>query len=489
VNPAFTKLTGYTAAEAIGHTPAMLKSGEHPPEFYARLWATTLAGNVWHGEIVNRRKNGQLYDEDMTITPVRSADNKIAHFVAIKLDVTEQRQLEKRMQQAQKLEAIGTLAGGIAHDFNNILATMFGYVYLLQQDTEGNNAAQDNINEILKASARAKDLVQQILTFSRQSEQKPQLIQLDTIVKEAVKFLRASLPAQIKIETNLDAAVPSVLADPTQIYRVIINLATNALHAMQDRAGLLTVALENFMPDQTFLQSHPDFRLLPYARLTVADTGQGMDAKTLEHIFEPFFTTKPPGQGTGLGLAVVHGIVHAHHGSITVQSEVGSGTTFSLYFPGQEQHAPPAVAADAEVPPGQGESILLVDDEPSLTSALQRLLARLNYRVNTSNNAREAIRQVQLQPQAFDLVITDLTMPEITGLDVARQLHALRPGLPVILVSGFSANLDSETLASAGICDLLEKPLSRAALARAVHAALSRPQKGPPPASNGHSGI
>ena len=472
VNPAFTKLTGYTAEEVVGSSPRLLKSNHHPPGFYANLWATVLTGNVWHSEIINRRKDGQLYTEDMTITPVRDVDGQVAHFVAVKQDVTDQRQLEKRMQQAQKMEAIGTLAGGIAHDFNNILAAMFGYAYLLQQDTDGIPAAQENIAEILKAAGRAKDLVQQILTFSRQREQKPQVIHIGAVIKEAIKFLRASLPAQIKIEMTLSDDAPAVLADPTQIYQVAINLATNALHAMEGRPGQLTIALERFEPDAKFIQMHPEFRRKLYVRLTVADTGHGMDAKTLERIFEPFFTTKPVGKGTGLGLAVVHGIVEAHHGAITVDSEVGRGTTFQLYFPGQAKEANSATTVDNDVPPGRGQNILLLDDEPALTGALQRLLVRLNYRVAVSNNPRETISLCQRNPAQFDLVITDLTMPEMNGLEVARHLRGLRPDLPVILTSGFSTDLNRETLEASGICELLEKPISRAVLADVVQRAL-----------------
>jgi PAS domain S-box-containing protein len=472
VNPAFTKLTGYSAGEAVGNNPRLLNSGRQGPAFYANQWATILTGNVWHGEVVNRRKNGECYTEDMTITPV-TADGQITHFVAVKQDVTEQREMEKRMLQAQKMEAIGTLAGGIAHDFNNILAAMFGYAYLLQQDTEGNSGAQENVEEILKATGRAKDLVQQILTFSQQREQKPEVIHLDTVVKEAIKFLRASMPAQIKIDMNLAEAAPAVLADPTQIYQVTINLATNALHAMEGRPGQLTVALEAFEPDTKFIYSHPEFRRAPYARLTVADTGQGMDAKTLERIFEPFFTTKPVGKGTGLGLAVVHGIVQAHNGAITVESEVGRGSTFRLYFPGQQQLAVLPATRTLLAPFGAGQRILLLDDEPALTSSLQRLLVRLNYQVTTTNSARESLQWCRRDPAQFDLVITDLTMPEMTGLEVARQLQALRPDLPVILASGFSADLDRESLAAAGICELLEKPISRLTLANVIHRVLA----------------
>jgi PAS domain S-box-containing protein len=481
VNPAFTKLTGYSAEEAVGNTPRLLNSHRQPPAFYANLWVTILTGNVWHGELVNRRKNGECYTEDMTITPVRGADGQITHFVAVKQDVTEQRAMEKRMLQAQKMEAIGTLAGGIAHDFNNILAAMFGYAYLLQQDTEGNSGAQENVEEILKATGRAKDLVQQILTFSQQREQKPEVVHLDTVVKEAIKFLRASMPAQIKIEMNLAADAPAVLADPTQIYQVTINLATNALHAMEGRPGRLTVALEGFEPDAKFIHSHPEFKPLPYARLTVADTGQGMDAKTLERIFEPFFTTKPVGKGTGLGLAVVHGIVQTHNGAITVESEVDRGSTFRLYFPGQKQKAAPPADRGRQAPAGAGQRILLLDDEPALTSALQRVLARLNYQVTTTNSARESLQWCRRDPAQFDLVITDLTMPEMTGLEVARQLRALRPDLPVILTSGFSADINQETLAAAGVCELLEKPISRITLADVIHRVLARHGKGTAP--------
>jgi PAS domain S-box-containing protein len=478
VNPAFCRLTGYSEAEAIGANPRLLKSGQHPPGFYANLWQTVLAGDVWHGELVNRRKDGQLYTEDTTITPVRGADGKITHFVAIKQDVTAQRQLQQRIQQAQKMEAIGTLAGGIAHDFNNILASMYGYAYLLQQDTLGNAAAQDSVEEFLKATGRAKELVQQILTFSRQREQKPLVIQLDIVVKEAIKFLRASLPAQIKIELNLAANQPYVLADSTQIYQVAINLATNALHAMEGQHGLLTVSLDAFSPDQKFLQSHPDFRAQDYARLTVADTGHGMDAKTLERIFEPFFTTKPLGKGTGLGLAVVHGIVQSHGGIITVDSAVGRGTTFQLYFPSQPHGIVSTPSENHQVLPGNGQHVLLLDDEPALTGALQKLLTRMNYQVTASNSAPEVLGWFRANPAQFDVVITDLTMPELTGLEVARQIHDVRPDLPVILASGFSAELTEDRLKAAGIFELLQKPLSRNTIADSLHRALA--------ARNGH---
>jgi CheY-like chemotaxis protein len=345
---------------------------------------------------------------------------------------------------------------------------MFGYGYLLQQDTEGNAAAQEDLAEILKAASRAKDLVQQILTFSRQREQKRQIIPLDTVVKEAMKFLRASLPAQIKIEVALAEDAPTVLADPTQIYQVTMNLATNALHAMDGQPGQLDVRLQSFLPDEKFILTHREFRAAPYARLTIADTGHGMDAKTLERVFEPFFTTKPVGKGTGLGLAVVHGIVQSHEGIITVDSAVGEGTTFNLYFPARTSHGPQTDAPADTVVAGGGQKILLLDDEPALTAPFQRLLERLKYHVTISNSACAAVDLFRQNPAQFDLVITDLTMPEMNGFEVAHQLHLLRADLPIILVSGFSSDLNREKLAAAGIAELLEKPVSVTNLAEVL---------------------
>jgi PAS domain S-box-containing protein len=460
VNPSFIKLTGYSAAEVIGKTLRVVKSGQNSQNFYANLWATIVAGNVWHGELINRHKNGRLYTEDMTITSVRGADGQIAHFVAIKQDVTERREFENRLQQAQKMEAIGTLAGGIAHDFNNILAIMFGNAGLLQRDLMENPSAQESINEILNAANRAKDLVQQILTFSRRREHNRQTIRLYTVVKEAVKFLRASLPANIKIETNLAAEAPRVLADPTQIYQVAVNLGTNALHAMEGQSGRLVVSLDTFQPDEKFIQAHPGIQPIPHARLTFADTGHGIDAKTLERIFEPFFTTKPVGQGTGLGLAVVHGIVQSHQGVITVESQPGQGTTFCVYFPARADAVALTDSPDVNFDPGHGEHILLLDDEPSLTLVFKLHLLRLNYQVTVSNNARETINLFRQNPAQFDLFITDLTMPEMNGLEVARQVHLIRPDLPIVLASGFAPDLTQMNLRDAGIRELLQKPVS-----------------------------
>jgi CheY-like chemotaxis protein len=300
------------------------------------------------------------------------------------------------------------------------------------------------------------------------------VLSLGTIVKEVMKFLRASLPSNIKIEVNLASDTPNVLADPTQVHQVVMNLATNAFHAMEDTNGQLTANLDRFEPGAEFIRSHPEFRALAYARLILADTGHGMDARTLERIYEPFFTTKPLGKGTGLGLAVVHGIIRSHEGIISVESSVGQGTTFYLYLPAHTAGGTPVQKPNHSVAAGQGQRILFLDDEPVLTSLFQRQLQRLNYNVTTTNSAREAIGLVEKNPASFDLLITDLTMPEISGLEVARQIHRLRPDLPIILATGFNAALNENDLHSAGICKLMEKPITATALAATVARAIKK---------------
>ena len=392
------------------------------------------------------------------------------------LDLLEQlRASEARCRQAEKMEAIGTLAGGIAHDFNNILCSVVGYGNLAQQEMAGHPLAQEYLAEILKSANRAKDLVQQILTFSRQREPKREVIRLETVVKETAKLLRASLPADLGIEIDLTGDAPTVLADPIQIYQVIMNLGTNAMHAMEDHSGRLVIRLAAFEPDQAFRRSHPEIPSNHYTRLTVADTGHGMDALTRERIFEPFFTTKPVGKGTGLGLAIVHGIVKAHEGFITVASQPGRGTTFDLFFPA---HAP--LKTNPETPlvyirQGAAQRILFLDDEPAITGPFKLLLERLNYQVTACNLPDEAIRRFRENPTQFDLVLTDLSMPNLSGLEVARQIHLVRPDLPVLLLTGHGNPPTTLNLREVGITELIEKPMDLTKLAGAVQRALATP--------------
>jgi PAS domain S-box-containing protein len=479
VNPAFEKITGYHPEEVLGQNPRLLKSGKQDALFYQAMWECLRRGELWRGHFINRRKDGTLYEEDATISPIRNDQGKIMHYVAVKHDVTRELQLEAQFRQAQKMEAIGKLAGGIAHDFNNILTVIFGYGSMLQHETLRQHSVHQKVLAILAAANRAKDLVQQILTFSHQHEQKRQIIRLTPVIREATKFLRATLPSNIRIDLNLSADAPTVLADPTQIYQVTMNLATNALHAMEGHQGCLTVKLEAFTPDAAFLALHPRFRPISYAQLTVGDTGQGMNAEILDRIFEPFFTTKPAGKGTGLGLAVVHGILQSHDGLITVESRTGEGATFRLYFPAQTQVEPHPLS-DSEkkdAPLGQGERILVIDDEPIVTTMLETLLQMLNYQVSTCNKPSEALALLRKNPDDYDLVITDRIMPEMNGLEVAAEIHGLRPQLPILLSTGLKGALTDEDLRKAGIRELLEKPVEITKLAETLHTLLDKKMK------------
>jgi len=473
-NPAFAKTTGYTVAEAIGLNPNVLKSGKHDAEFYRRLWATIQRGETWRGHFINQRKDGTLFDEDATISPVRDAGGTIVNYVAVKRDVTREMRLEARINQAQKMESIGQLAGGIAHDFNNILACIMGYLDLAKLAAAKNPDLQDYLEQIAKASDRAVDLVRQILTFSRQNNPERKLIKLNHVVLEALKLLRASLPANIRIITEL-TETPTVLADASAIHQVIMNLGTNAWHAMRDKPGTLKVEMGVLDVDENVVNKNPDLHPGRYVQLSVSDTGCGMDHATLEHIFEPFFTTKAQGEGTGLGLSVVHGIMKTHDGGISVYSELGVGTAFHLYFPVFTTEPVAAAIETKLIPRGHGERILLVDDEEALTQMGKQILDQLGYTVTTTNSVMAAVAIVRAQTKPFDLVITDLAMPIMDGIKLGGQLLKIQPDLPIILTTGFSGLITAEKLRALGFRELLNKPSTIRTLGETVHRVLHHP--------------
>ena len=385
--------------------------------------------------------------------------------------------VEAQLRQAQKMEALGTLAGGIAHDFNNILGIIVGYTEMARWDAGEDSAAKSHLMEVLKAAERAKDLVQQILAFSRRSEQERRPIQVGLIVKEAMKMLRASLPSTINIKVNV-ASRAIVSADPTQIHQVLMNLCTNAAHAMSDNGGVLEVALTDVRVGPESIMPHSDVRPGPFVKLTVEDTGCGMDPAILDRIFDPFFTTKEPGVGTGLGLSVVHGIVKSHGGAIEVESSPGRGTTFQVLLPTME--CTPGLETEAAGPLPRGrERILVVDDEPALAMAAKQMLERLGYRVDYRTSGIEALDtfRLQLTEGPFDLVITDMTMPDLTGTDLARELLALQPALPILLCTGFSEKMNAEKAKSLGIQGFLMKPVIMSELARMIREVLDTKMK------------
>ncbi len=417
-------------------------------------------GSVFPGETNTKRlPDGRLLAMVRDITERQGAE--------------EQRQrLEQELRQAQKLQAIGTLAGGIAHDFNNILAAILGNAQLLKLLLAPDHEGQGNVSQILVASHRAKDLVQQILMFSRQREQLRQILQLEPLLQEAVKLISISLPPAVKLELAVAPGLPAVLADPTQIHQVVVNLCTNALHALRAGGGTLQLALSLVsLPDEN-TASKPNLPPGRYVCLTVADTGHGMDAATLERIYEPFFTTKPVGEGTGLGLAVVHGIVQSNDGAITVASHPGKGTTFKLYFPAKDARAEKVPPPSEKLKTGRGQHILFVDDEVPIAEVAKLMLARLGYRVTVYTDPRQALEHLQTRSADLALLMTDLSMPGLSGVDLIREAIRLKPDLPVILLTGYGKVIDSKAAIGLHISEVMHKPFTMESLSAAIEGAL-----------------
>ncbi len=381
----------------------------------------------------------------------------------------EKKQLEDQLLQSQKMEAIGTLAGGIAHDFNNILGAIMGYTELAMLDIRKDEPVYYHLVQVLKAGERATDLVNQILVFSRKHKQELKPIKLSIVAREVLKLLRSSLPTTIKIRQNIKTGLAPVLSDPTQIHRVLMNLCTNAAHAMRDNIGVLSVSIEDINIDSPIEARHLDLSPGPYQKITVSDTGKGIEPEVIGKIFDPFFTTKGPGEGTGMGLSVVHGIVKKHNGTITVHSESGKGSSFEVYIPtiidGMiDDHE---IISSVNVPTGKG-SLLFVDDEKNLVDVGRQLLEGLGYNVAGVTSSIKAAEIFKENPERFDLVITDMTMPDMTGMDLAKNILSMRPGFPVVLCSGFSEIATETEAKAAGIRKFVRKPYSRNEIAEVI---------------------
>lgn len=373
------------------------------------------------------------------------------------------------------MEAIGTLAGGIAHDFNNILGSIIGYAELMEMlDVPKNSNIQDRLKRILASAYRAKDLVQQILTFSRRTEQNTAPVVLTLIIKEVIKFLRASLPATIKIDVRCDAANSTVLGDATQLYQVLMNLCTNAAHAMEKEGGLLEVSLSDVDYDSLDASLKADLQPGSYVMLCVQDTGCGMPPNVVDRIFDPFYTTKGPGEGTGLGLSVVHGIVKNMHGAISVHTHPGQGSLFRVYLPCQEAKRDQPIAQEASRIRGGEGRILFVDDEQYLVGFARQMLTKLGYDVVAHTSSKQALEQFGQQPDAFDLVITDLAMPDMPGLELAAAILRRRPSIPIILCSGFMDSEKRQKAGELGIREVVMKPFGVREFAAAIRRVLDK---------------
>jgi PAS domain S-box-containing protein len=476
VNSAFTRVTGWTYDDVIGKTAADLDIWQDSKE---REKLT--AGIAEHGKVENleaqfRLKDGRLITALMSATLIILRNKP--HILTITRDISElkaaqqeREQLRTRLIQAQKMEAIGTLAGGIAHDFNNILGAIIGYAEMALYDTQKGSMEHYNIDQVLKAGHRAKDLVKQILAFSRKSEQDKKIILLKPIIKEVLKLLRASLPTTIEIKQSIEPNLDTILADPTQIHQVVMNLCTNSAHAMGDKGGILEVNLHNVNLNTRAAAQYPELNPGPYVKLSISDTGGGMDAATMQRIFDPYFTTKEQDKGTGMGLAVVHGIVKGHGGGIHVESAVGEGTRFDILFPIMGRQIISETEELKALPTGD-ETILCVDDEQPLIELGKNMLQKLGYHVEARTLPVEAIEIFKAAPDKFNLVISDMTMPTMTGVSLAKKLMEIRPEIPVIICTGYSEQIDESRAKEMGIKGFLMKPFTIRELSKTVRKVL-----------------
>jgi PAS domain S-box-containing protein len=472
VNPMFAQIMGYTAAELMTGRIFDFVQEEDRPLVEANLrkrLEDNLQSNRYNLRMV--RKDGFIVHVEVQCA---GADfNGRPAILGTLLDLTERKKIEAQLLQSQKMEAVGQLAGGIAHDFNNLLTAITGNTKLALEDLAPGDPVRAHLAEISKAGSRAVDLVRRILTFSRQQAPERKLLELQPVVEEALKLLRASLPAMIEIRATYAAGAPPVQGDATQIHQVLMNLGANAAHAMGHQ-GVLEVRESVINVDADIARTSPELRVGRYVHLAVSDTGCGMDRGTLARIFDPFFTTKAQGEGTGLGLSVVHGIMKSHGGAITVYSEEDRGTVFHLYFPASEGVVSGVEVPAAPVPMGRGEHVLYVDDEEPLVYLTTQVLGRLGYKVSGFVEAEAALRCFLQDPQQFDAIVTDLSMPRVSGRDLAARFLKIRPDIPIILASGYIRPEDSENARQLGIEDLILKPDTVEELGRVLNRILSR---------------
>lgn len=476
VNPAFEKITGYARQEVIGQTPRILKSGEQSPDLYRELWGKILAGEVYRGVLVNRKKTGESFFVEKTITPVRDAAGHITHFISNDRDISERRRLEAALFQAQKMDAIGMLAGGVAHDFNNLLLVISSYAELMQDSIGPEHRLHRNVQEILSASRRAADLTRQLLAFGRKQSQTLQILNLNTVLDEISRMLPRLIGEDVELTIAPQADLGKVKLDPVQLEQILMNLAANARDAMP-AGGKLTIATHNVELDDTYVQTRTVVPPGQYVQLEVSDTGRGIDAEHLPHIFEPFYTTKEKGKGTGLGLATVYGIVKQSGGFIWVYSELGIGTTFRIYFPRVEtgaRRASDVYGAHATVDLQGSETVLLVEDENAVRHPASEFLKRCGYTVIEAKDGLQAVEAVSRHKGPIDLIVTDVVMPGMSGGQLAELLAEKYPEMKVLFVSGYSQNVVLGHNILNVQTNFLQKPFTLKSLAAKIREVLAR---------------
>jgi two-component system cell cycle sensor histidine kinase/response regulator CckA len=473
VNPAFERITGYTKAETVGCNPRLLKSGQQDPSFYRDLWQTISSGRTWQGRLVNRCKDGTLITEEATISPVIDAQGRIVHYVAVKRDITEHLRLADQFQQAQKMESVGRLAGGVAHDFNNMLGVILGYTELALDKVDPADSLHDDLTQIASAARRSHDITRQLLAFARKQTISPKVIDMNATVEGTLKMLRHLIGEDINLIWKPGSGLWPIKIDPSQLDQILANLCVNARDALSD-VGVIVIETRTVTLDQAYCADHRGFVPGQYVKLAVSDNGCGMDKAILANIFDPFFTTKAVGQGTGLGLATVYGIVKQNEGFINVYSEPGHGTTFKIYLPRHEGATTEGQNAQAvQIPRGNGETILVVEDDASILKLATSILKNQGYAVLSANTPAEALAQAERHGGRLDLLFTDVVMPEMNGRELANQVHALCPDCRTLFMSGYTADI----IAHRGVLDegvhFIQKPFSSQGLAVAVQNVLN----------------
>lgn len=475
VNPAFEQVSGYTREELVGQTPHIIYSGIQDEDFYRSLWETISGGETWEGRIVNKRKDGTLYTETAVISPIRDNSGRIVNYVSVKRDITEQLHMQAMLNQAQKMEVVGQLSGGIAHDFDNLLSIISCYSYLLLEDPDLKSSARPQIKEILRAGESASSLTRQLLMFSRRQVAEPQVIDLGNIVSEMNKMLKRLLGKKISISLENCPILWQIKADPIQMEQIVMNLAVNARDAMPD-GGKITVKTENLKLESENHPVNPPADIIPgsYVVLTVCDTGCGMDEEVKQRIFEPFFTTKESGKGTGLGLATVYGIVKQGNGYIDVQSEIGKGTTFKIYFPRHEGKNENILKETRDKPVARGhETILLVVGESALLNMISTVLESFGYEVLPASTPAEAIRFAEKHSNEIHLLLADIIMPGMNGRELSVNLRSHYPALKFLFISGYAGAATSQQGMPDDSVQFIHKPFSSTGLAAKVRKVLA----------------